>query len=63
MAKNKQKSYYDELKAEILAFLSVNTERPYTLQDLYTHYDVVNKQEKLVYSMISQLANASLMCY
>lgn len=52
MAKNKQKSYYDQLKAEILAFLSVNTERPYTLQDLYTHYDVVNKQEKLVYSMI-----------
>lgn len=52
MAKNKQKSYYDQLKAEILAFLSVNTERPYTLQDLFTHYDVFNKQEKAVYGMI-----------
>ena len=52
MAKNKQKSYYDQLKAEILAFLSVNTERPYTLQDLFTHYDVFNKQEKAVYGMV-----------
>ena len=52
MAKNKQKSYYDQLKAEILAFLSVNTERPYTLQDLFMHYDVFNKQEKAVYGMI-----------
>ena len=52
MAKNKQKTYYDQLKAEILAFLSVNIERPYTLQDLYTHYDVKNKQEKAVYAMI-----------
>ncbi len=48
----KQKSYYDQLKAEILAFLSVNTERPYTLQDIYTHYGVVNRQEKSVYAMI-----------
>ena len=52
MAKNKQKSYYDQLKAEILAFLSVNLEHPYTLQDLFTHYGVVNKQEKAVYGMI-----------
>ncbi len=48
----KQKSYYDQLKAEILAFLSVNTERPYTLQDLYTHYDIFNKKEKTVYASI-----------
>ncbi len=52
MAKNKQKSYYDQLKAEILAFLSVNIERPYTLQDLFTHYDVKNKQEKALYGML-----------
>lgn len=52
MAKNKQKSYYDQLKAEILAFLSVNLEQPYSLQDLFTHYGVVNKQEKAVYGMI-----------
>ncbi len=48
----KQKSYYDQLKAEILAFLSVNTEHSYTLQDLYSHYGVVNRQEKSVYAMI-----------
>ncbi|CAH0996449.1 Ribonuclease R [Emticicia aquatica] len=52
MAKNKQKSYYDQLKAEILAFLSVNLEKPYTLQDLFTHYDVKNKQEKALYGML-----------
>jgi ribonuclease R len=52
MAKNKHKSYYDQLKAEILAFFAVNAERPYTLQDLYSHYDVFNKQEKAVYAMI-----------
>lgn len=52
MAKNKQKSYYDQLKAEILAFLSVNIEKPYTLQDLFIHYDVKNKQEKALYGMM-----------
>jgi len=52
MAKNKQKSYFDQLKAEILAFLSVNLEKPYTLQDLFIHYDVKSKQEKALYGMM-----------
>jgi ribonuclease R len=52
MAKNKHQSYYDQQKAEILAFLSVNTTQPYTLQDLYEHYDVHNKQEKMLFGMV-----------
>ncbi|AFK03627.1 ribonuclease R [Emticicia oligotrophica DSM 17448] len=52
MTKNKQKSYYDQMKAEILAFFSVNSEHPYTLQDLFSHYDVKNKQEKALYGML-----------
>lgn len=52
MAKNKHQSYYDQQKAEILAFLSVNTTQPYTLQDLYQHYDVHNKQEKMLFGMV-----------
>lgn len=52
MAKNKQQSYYDQLKAEILAFFSVNLEKPFTLQDLFSHYDVKNKQEKALYGML-----------
>jgi hypothetical protein len=52
MAKDKQKSYYDQLKAEILAFLSVNLEKPYTLQDIFIHYDVKSKQEKALYGMM-----------
>ena len=52
MAKDKQKSYFDQLKAEILAFLSVNLEKPYTLQDLFIHYDVKSKQEKALYGMM-----------
>lgn len=52
MAKNKHRSYYDQQKAEILAFLSVNTTQPYTLQDLYQHYDVHNKQEKMLFGMV-----------
>lgn len=52
MAKNKHQSYYDQQKAEILAFLSINTTQPYTLQDLYQHYDVHNKQEKMLFSMV-----------
>ena len=52
MKKNKQKSYYDQQKEEILAFLSVNTTRPYTLQDIYQHYDVHSKQEKMLYGMV-----------
>jgi ribonuclease R len=58
MAKNKQKTYYDQMKEEILAFFSVNTERPYTLTDLYNHYDIYNKQEKKQFStMVEELAN------
>lgn len=52
MAKNKHQSYYDQQKAEILAFLSVNTTQPYTLQDLFQHYDVRNKQEKMLFGMV-----------
>lgn len=52
MAKNKHQSYYERQKAEILAFLSINTTQPYTLQDLYQHYDVHNKQEKQLFGMI-----------
>ncbi|GAB3506141.1 ribonuclease R family protein [Emticicia fontis] len=52
MAKNKHQSYYDQQKAEILAFLSVNTTQPYTLQDLYQHYDVHSKQEKMLFGMV-----------
>ncbi len=52
MAKNKHRSYYDQQKAEILAFLSINTTQPYTLQDIYEHYDVHNKQEKMLFGMV-----------
>lgn len=52
MAKSKQQSYYDQLKAEILAFFSVNLEKPFTLQDLFSHYDVKNKEEKALYGML-----------
>lgn len=52
MAKRKQKTYYDQMKEEILAFFSVNIERPYTLTDLYNHYDVYSKQEKMQFSML-----------
>ncbi len=52
MSKNKHQSYYERQKAEILAFLSINTTQPYTLQDLYQHYDIHNKQEKKLFAMI-----------
>ncbi len=52
MAKNRHQSYYDQQKAEILAFLSVNATQPFSMQDLFQHYDIHNKQEKRLFGMV-----------
>lgn len=52
MSKKKKKTYYEELKEEILAFFAINSEQSFDLSQLYNHYTVNNKQEKMLYNML-----------
>ena len=47
MAKRKKKSAILTQKEEIHTFFKINTDRPYTLNDLYNHFDLFDDDEKL----------------
>jgi ribonuclease R len=50
--KNTKNTYYEELKQEILAFFSINGEHTFELNHLHQHYDLRDKQKKMLYNML-----------
>ncbi len=52
MNNKNNKTYYDKLKEEILAFFSINGLHTYELNHLLQHYDIVNKEKKMLYGML-----------
>lgn len=48
----KKNTYYEDLKQEILAFFSINSEHTFELNHLHQHYDLRDRKKKMLYNML-----------